>query len=221
MNTIGAFLVSQTVLIPLAIGLIRYRRMVASYQPFLLLLLLAFISETISFICIEVLHTGNAIPSNLYELAECIVILAQFYAWGSLQKNRLLYYLLGSLLAGTWITENLLYGKLGTFSPVFRVAYAFIIVLMSINEMNHTIVQENRNLLKNAKFLINTGFITYFIYQIIYEASFFVGSDNSLIAIRIISVFLYINAFVNLIYAVAVYYIPVKDEYYFQRHFDI
>jgi hypothetical protein len=220
MNTIGAFLVSQIVLIPLLIGLIRFNRTVASFQPFLLLLALAFISETISFICIRVLDTGNAVPVNLYGLAESMVILYQFYVWGFLKRKHVLFIVLVSGTCALWITENLIFNKMEAFSPVFRVSYAFIVVLLSINEINFMIVRDNKNLLKNSRFLVCLGFITFFIYQIIYEASYFVGVESSVLLLKIVSMFNYINAFVNLIYAIAVLYIPVKEQYYFKKHFD-
>jgi hypothetical protein len=220
MNTISAFLVSQTVLIPLLIGLIRFNRTVASFQPFLLLLALAFISEAIGFICIRVLNASNAVPSNLYGLAESLVILYQFYVWGFLKRKHVLFIVLVSGISTVWITENLIFNKIETFSPFFRVSYAFIIVLLSINEINFLIVRDNKNLLKNSRFLICLGFITFFIYQIIYEATCFVEPDSSVLLLKIVSMFNSINAFVNLLYAIAVLYIPVKEEYYFNKHFD-
>jgi hypothetical protein len=219
MNNIGAFLVSQLVIIPLAIGLIRFNRTVASFQPFLLLLSLAFLSETIGFICIRVLHTSNAVPLNLYGLAESIVIVYQFFVWGTLKRKRLLFIGLLSGLGGIWITENIIFNRIETFSPYFRVIYAFVTVLLSINEINYLIVKDNKSLFRNARFLVCMGFIIIFIYQIIYEASMFIGSDTVL-SLRIIFMFNYINAFVNLIYAIAVLCIPVKPSYYFNKHFD-
>jgi hypothetical protein len=219
MSNIGAFLVSQLVIIPLLIGLIRCNRTVDSFQPFLLLLSLAFLSEMISFICISVLDTSNAVPSNLYGLAECIVIIYQFYVWGFLKRRRFLFYGLLAGLLTLWSTENIILGKIEMFSPWFRVTYAFITVLLSINEINYLIVRDNKNLVKNSRFLVCLGFIIFFIYQIIYEASLFVGSDTVL-TLRVIFMFNYINAFVNLIYAIAVLFIPVKPSYYFKKHFD-
>lgn len=219
MNNLGAFLVSQIVIIPLVIGLIRFNKTVSSYQPFLLLLALAFISESISFICIEVLNTSNAIPFNLYGLAECMVILYQFYVWGFLKRKRRLYIVLTAGLTAGWVTENLVFAEIENFSPVFRVTYAFIVVLLSINEINYLIVQDNKNLLRNSRFLICMGFIILFIYQIIYEASFFVGSDT-ILTLKIVFMFNYINAFVNLVYVLAVLFIPVKTAYYFKKHFE-
>jgi hypothetical protein len=219
MNNLGAFLVSQLVIIPLVIGLIRFNRTVVSFQPFLLLLSLAFLSETISFICISLLETSNAVPSNLYGLAESIVIIYQFFVWGTLKRKRLLFIGLLAAFAAVWITENIIFHKIETFSPYFRVTYAFVTVLLSINEINYLIVKDNKSLFRNARFLVCLGFIIIFIYQIIYEASLFIGSDTVL-SLQIIFMFNYINAFVNLIYAIAVLCIPVKSSYYFDKHFD-
>jgi hypothetical protein len=220
MNDIGAFLVSEIVLVPLLIGLIRFNRTVVSYQPFLLLLALAATSEMISFICIRVLYASNAIACNLYGLAECMVILYQFYIWGFLKRKWRLFVVLVLAMSLLWVLENLVMGYIETFaSPVFRVAYAFIVVLLSINEINYLIVQDNKSLLKNPRFLICTGFIIFFIYQVLYEASMFIGSDTVL-SLRLVFSFNYINAFVNLLYAIAVLCIPVKAAYYFNKHFD-
>ena len=219
MNNIGAFLVSQLVIIPLVTGLIRFNKTVASFQPFLLLLSLAFLSETISFICISIMETSNAVPLNLYGLAESMVIVYQFFIWGTLKRKRALFIGLLSGFAAVWITENIIFNKIETFSPYFRVTYAFVTVLLSINEINYLIVKDNKSLLRNARFLVCLGFIIIFIYQIIYEASMFIGSDTVL-SLRIIFMFNYINAFVNLIYAIAVLCIPVKPSYYFNKHFD-
>jgi hypothetical protein len=219
MSNIGAFLVSQLVIIPLLIGLIRFNKTVASYQPFLLLLALAFLSEIISFICISVLETSNAVPLNLYGFAESIVILYQFYVWGFLKRQFALFSTLLIGLAAIWTAENIVFARIESFSPWFRVTYAFIAVLLSINEINYLIVKDNQTLIRNPRFLICLGFIVIFIYQIIYEASMFIGS-TTLLSLRIIFMFNYINAFVNLIYAIAVLFIPVKSSYYFNKHFD-
>jgi hypothetical protein len=160
------------------------------------------------------------VPVNLYGLAESMVILYQFYVWGFLKRKHILFIVLVIGTGTLWITENLIFNKMEAFSPVFRVSYAFIVVLLSINEINFMIVRDNKNLLKNSRFLVCLGFITFFIYQIIYEASYFVGVESSALLLKIVSMFNYINAFVNLIYATAVLYIPVKEQYYFKKHFD-
>jgi hypothetical protein len=220
---IASFLLSETVVIPLIIGVVRFYKINTSYHPFILLLLMAFTSEVISFICINYLHANNAITVNLYALIECLILLFLFRSWGFLQRKQKLFYFLMASFIIIWITENLVFFKIETYSPFFKGAYSFVIVLLSINEINYMIVQDNKQLFKNAKFLICLGFIIYFIYQIIYEASYYVlGKDNVVsVATKIISMFGYMNAFVNLLYGVATFLIPVKkNDLYFNRHFE-
>jgi len=87
------------------------------------------------------------------------------------------------------------------FSPYFRVFYAFLIVLLSINLINRSMVDQRNSLLKNPVFVLSLSFIIFFIYQIIYEASFFIGSDKSVVANKIIVLFAYVNAITNVLYA--------------------
>ncbi|GAA0550894.1 hypothetical protein [Chitinophaga japonensis] len=222
-NHIANFLLSELVAIPLIIGAVRFYRINTSYHPFILLLLMAFTSEAISFICIHFFHYNNAITVNIYALIESLILLYQFRAWGFLHRKQRLFYTLVAVFILLWTVENIVFFKIETYSPFFKGAYSFVIVLLSINEINYMIVQDSRLLFRNAKFLICLGFIIYFIYQIIYEASYYVlGKDDVVsVATRIISLFGYVNAFVNLLYGVAVFLIPEKkNDLYFNRHFE-
>lgn len=222
-NQVFNFVLSETVVIPLIIGVARFHKINASYHPFILLLLMAFTSEVISFICIHFLHDKNAVTVNIYALIESLILLYLFRSWGFLYRKHKLFYTLVVLFSVLWITEDIIFLKIEEYSPFFKGAYSFVIVLLSINEINYMIVQDSKQLFRNAKFLICLGFIVYFIYQIIYEASYYVlGKDNVVsVATSIISMFGYINASVNLLYGVAVFLIPEKkNDLYFDRHFE-
>ena len=61
---------------------------------------------------------------------------------------------------------------------IFRVSEAFILVILSINEINYLLINDNKNLLKNARFLICAGFLIYFLYQILLEGSIYISSQQ-------------------------------------------
>ncbi|MES2265685.1 MAG: hypothetical protein V4520_02925 [Bacteroidota bacterium] len=207
MENITNFISSQSVLIPIIIGILRYKGLCNLYNPFYFLLLMGLLAEIVSFILINTLHLSNAPVIKVYSLVECFVILYQLYLW----KQTIRYKYLCLYLAGTctvfWLTEVVIFSNINTFSPYFRVFYAFIIVLLGINQINAMMFYYNDTLLKNPKFVISLGFIIFFLYQIIYEASFFIGYDKSFVANKIIIGFGYINLFTNLIYAVAMFLI--------------
>lgn len=209
MNNFVNFLFSQSILLPLLIGLIRIRKIQSSYHPFLALIMLGTLSELFSFISIRLFKT-NAVVSNIYSLLECMLILYQFYRWRFYTKPRKWYWVFPALVLLIWITENLVYMYITRFGPVFRISYAFLIVMLSINEINYLITHENRQLFKNARFLICIGFIIFFLYQILFEGALYISASEQEIYSRIFSLQVYVNVFVNVIYAAAMFLIPEK-----------
>jgi hypothetical protein len=215
MNNFVSFVLSQSVLLPLLIGFIRIRKIQSSYYPFLTLIVLAALTELLSFISIRLFRT-NAIISNVYCLLECMLILYQFYRWRFHTKPRKWYWAIPAICLLIWVIENLVFMKITQFGPVFRISYAFLLVMLSLNEINYLITHENRHLFRNARFLICMGFIIYFLYQILLEGALYVISTDSIpgisnsISNKVIAIKVYINVLVNLIYAAAMMLIPEK-----------
>jgi hypothetical protein len=209
-----AFLISQTVLIPLFIGLFRFDRLRQAYLPLLWMLFLGFLTEAVSFVLIRKFHRSNAIPCNLDVLAEGLLLLWQFRRWGMMKKKkRLLYGLAGALIC-FWLVENAALKQIVFFSPYYRFFYSFLVVLWSVNEINYMITHESRNLFRNPKFLICTGFVIYYVYKIVYEWAYQVslyGQTGFTAGIEFF--FAYINALVNLLFAVAFLLIPARERF--------
>lgn len=214
-----SLLFSCTVLLPLIMGLIRVNRVRASYQPFLLFLLLAFTAEVVGYVSAK-LTRSNMLSANIYTLLEAGLILYQFYAWGFLKKRpRLLTALVGAYLL-TWIIENLIAGNLSErFCSYFVVLYSLVTVLLCINEINSLITAWSGNLFTHSKFLICIGFIIIGVYSLITEGTMLIDPENSFVTNKIFTLYIFINAFVNIVYAVAVYFMPVRDDYYFSKRF--
>lgn len=217
-NTVTQLL-SFTIIFPMVLGLIRMHRIRASYQPFLLLLLLALTSEVVSEVSIR-LTKSNTITSNIYTLLEAGVILYLFYTWGFFKKRPRLMILLAIIYCAVWAFENLYMGLLADgFSSYFLMFYSLVTVLLSINEINSLIAAFGGNLFRNAKFLICIGFIIMGVYSVITEGFQLIDPDNSRVSRNIFNLFAFINAFVNIVYAIAVWFIPVRDDYYFSKRF--
>jgi hypothetical protein len=207
------FLFSQSILLPIIAGLIRWRRIDKAYQPFFILLIIGFMTELISFVLIKEYHRSNAIPLNIYTLVEWTLIFQQFHVWGLLRNRKPIYYSILILTAIGWVAANFLFGEITGFSPYFRIFYSFFIVLLSVNKINYMITHDNRNLFRNPKFLICIGFIIYFVYMIIYrwayQVSILNGSETQITDI-IIFLMAYVNALTNGIFAIAFLLIPAR-----------
>lgn len=213
MKYIFLFLISQSVLLPIIAGLIRFRRLERAYRPFLSLLFIGFAVEIISFILMNC-KKSNAIPVNIYYLIEWTLLAWQFHTWGFMrQKEKAFYGLLG-LGAAIWVIEYLLCWKINTFSPYFLFFYSFVLVLLSVNEINFMITHYNRNLFRNPKFLICIGFIIYFVYTIVDNWAFEISkTGKSAISVTISFWVAYVNALANIIYAVAFILIPTPQKF--------
>lgn len=216
MNSVFNFILSESVLIPLLIGVIRFNRIRGTYHPFFWLLVLGFVTETISGILIHRFHTSNAIPVNLDVLGELLLIAWQFRIWNIDQSGKKWMPALVSAMVVFWIIENLVFGHIRDFSPYFRVSYSFLVVLFSVNRINFLLTYENRNLLKNPRFLICIGFIIFYLYQIVYEWAYQVSLEGvTEVTASISFLFDYINVFSNLIFAAALLLIPSRRKFTF------
>lgn len=206
MKTVFTFLLSESVLLPIIVGLFTINKLKHCWLPFFYLLLLAFVAELLSYYNIEYLQTSNAPIIKVYSLCECCLIIYQFYILQN-RRSRMIFFGLIVTCILFWLLENIALKNIDTFSPYFRVFYAFIIVLLSINLINRSIVDQRNSLLKSPVFVLCLAFIIFFIYQIIYEASFFIGSDKYVVADKIIVLFAYVNAITNLMYACTIWLI--------------
>jgi hypothetical protein len=204
-------------IIPCIAGLIRFRRLGKTYQPLFLMSLAGLVTEAISDYLIYHFHQwkiSNAGVANTYALFEWIFIFWQFRVWGFFRVRKEVAYAILAAPCIVWVAENLVFGQMANFSPYFRIFACFNIVLFSVNKINFMITHDNRNLLGHPEFLICIGFIIYFIYDIVYEWAYQSSSTGeTYITTRIISLFGYINALTNIIFAIAFLRIPAPKKF--------
>jgi hypothetical protein len=96
---------------------------------------------------------------------------------------------------------------------LFRIVSSFILIFLSIGQLNKLIVTAKKNLFYNAIFLICCGLIIYFSYKATIEVFFFIRLEASnQFYINIFAILVFVNLFVNLIFAWAVLWIPKKQK---------
>ncbi|HVU53755.1 MAG TPA: hypothetical protein VHD83_01815 [Puia sp.] len=212
------FLLSQSVLLPIIAGLVRWRRIDKSYRPLFWLLVIGFLVEIISFISIR-LAKDNTVIVNIYGLLEWTFLAWQFHAWGFLRQRKLLFYALLGFAALVWFIVNIALGHIHDFSPYFIFFYSFLVVLLGVNEINFMITHHNRNLFRNPRFVICVGLIIYFVYMIVYYWALEISRlRRSEISISISITFLlgYVNILTNIIYTIAFLLIPKPQKFTLQ-----
>jgi hypothetical protein len=208
------FLLSLLILFPFSVGLIRWRFICRRYYPLLLLFGLALLAELITRYTIISKNTGWIPANNFYILLESILIPLQFFVWGYMRKKINVFYILIAVLVAGWITEHLVLGSITRLYPYFRMFYSLLIVLLSINILNYLVIHEEKNLVKHPVFIICTGFIIFFTYQLVYEGIYHIVSNlDSIDTSKLNNAFSIINALCNILYGIAFLLVPAGNTF--------
>lgn len=202
---------SYSIAIAAIIGLIRLPVMHYSYRPFLLIILLSLINEVVSHLLIYY-RKSNAINNNLIGPLDVLLWLWQFRRWNVIKQ--LLHISTMVMLYCLWVTENIFLDKLNTFSSFFAIVFSYVMVIFSIRLVTTQINEQQEKLLSNAKFLIGCGSILFFTYRILVESFYLqdAQSSNDFLS-NVFSILALINLIVNLLFAMAVLWIPVKQKF--------
>lgn len=211
MNFALAVIINFSVLLAGIIAIIRYKHIHKSYYPFIYFIWVGGINEILSYFLItNGFHTY--VNNNIYVLAESLLIIYFFKKIKILKKAYTLLLFIISGLIALWIFENLIQSKILTVSMYFRITYSFTIVLLSITYINNLITSIRKNIFTNADFLICASFIIYFTYRILIEAFWLYGLNSSTkFQLVVYHIMIYINLFCNLIYTLAIIWMPKKQ----------
>ncbi len=199
-----------TIWIAGVIGMVRFRRIHPVYYPFLYCLWLGGINELLAAYLMSHHITTLAI-NNVYALAEALLLLWFFYRWGASKTNRPLFFALCGLLIVEWALESLVVHPLTQTSLYFRLLYSLMLVLFSIQGIQFLLNRHQKNLLRSADFLLCFSLALFFTYKIIVFSLLLYGLHASRsFLIHLYLILIYINLGTNLIYAIAVLWMPKK-----------
>jgi hypothetical protein len=211
MNFYLILVFSASVFIPGIIGLIRFQKMDTHYYPFLYFIWAGCVNEAIS-IALAMKSMSNYINSNIY------VLLAAFFLTWFFKEQRLFdrykgaFFLMLFTFITVWLIEVFLWKGIKEISSYFRIVFSLGVVFMSIRMINTILVSGNQKILQNALFLLCLLFTFYFTYKVIVEAFWMYGLKSSTsFQLLIWNISVYVNLFTNLIYAVAILWIPRKQ----------
>lgn len=192
---------------------IRFKKIDPAYYPFIFCTWLASVNEVASFL-LSYNHKSNVHTNNVYVLAEVLLITWQFKRWGYAFKKTLVYGLVILLIVVAWIFETASAADSFGLHFYYRLCYAVMIVAISLNINKRLVTSHKQTLLKSPVFLICTGYIIFFIFKILTDAFWLYkikSSDAFLYALYFIMAA--VNCFVNLLFLIAVLWIPRKPHY--------
>jgi hypothetical protein len=202
-----------SILIAGIIACIRFQRINSSYYPFVFCIWVACINEILSYILGHTVH-NTSVNNNIYILLEFLLFTWQFERWGIFKGYRRLLQAILIITVLFWLTENFYISKINRVTFYFRIYYSFLIVLMSITTINQLIISERKTVARNATFLICLGFLIYYTFKVLTQTFWLYGvSVSREFRLNVIYTMLYINLLANLIYALAVLWMPTKQRF--------
>lgn len=191
------------------------------YLPFILCIWVGCINEILSYILWS-LGYHTSLNNNLYVLAEAILYLLFFQKMEILGNDKTFFRILIASVMLVWIIENLVLARIHTISSVFRFYYSLIILLLATTLLSRMLVMDNfffkhyydENIYKNAAFWIGIGAIVFFLFKLQIEIFWYYGLRHSAaFRIKIYNILMYVNLCTNLIYTLAILWMPRKYQF--------
>lgn len=203
-----AFFATYSILLAVIVALFRVRRIDRRFTPFIVLLAGGLLNEIISYYCIK-RFGHNMVNYNVYCLFEALVIYWLFAEWKVISRKTFVLLMVCAVVS--WNTEYFIRGYAREVNSWFVIAYSFSVVILSLRVITDMLYNESYRLYRNATFLIASGFLLFFVCSMVLEVFwvFRLMEDQSLL-VKLYGLFNFVNLFTNLVFAVAVLWIPSR-----------
>ncbi len=207
---------SLSVMVPAITGAIRFRSIANENRPFLYFIWLGLFTELLTYFVINRVG-NNTLVANCYVLVESLLLLWQFRRWGLWAVTRYRYTLLLILLPAIWIASSFFVPPSKSINSYYRVFYSLVVVLSAVEVLNRLVFSENKRSAYRYRFLICCAFIILYAYNILVE-SFYIYplSISPQFSRSLFDIKAWCNFVINLVYAVAIIWIPRKKIFTFR-----
>ncbi len=216
-NSTVRFILSLSIGFAVIFGIVRFRRIDPSYYPFLFVCSAA--------LAVELLHRTlmeNGLPKslffllNIYSYVDFLLFLWLFSNWGLFNRKKSTVIAIAGAFFIAWVVTNIIFTSfINKANLYFFILYSFALIFFSVSTFNRMVVHERSSIFKNPKFWICLGVIIFYSFFIVYSSTgvtfMYVPSKEFRRGLQAIMV--YSNLLVNLLYAVAVIWIPRKKNF--------
>lgn len=211
------FILSLGIGIAVIIGIVRFRKIDRAYYPF-------FYNAVVS-LTVEIINrilTQNGQPAaffvvlNVFAYIDFFLFLWLFHNWGLFDRKKTVFVSIASVFSLIWIVTSFILG-FTKHNYYFFILYAFALIFFSVNTFNKAVVHERSSIFKNAKFWICLGIIIFYSFFIVFVSTgLSLFTHNSLsreFRGKLQAISVYSNLLVNLLYAVAMIWVPRKKNF--------
>lgn len=203
--TISAF----SIALPCAIALVRCKNIYRRYAPFIFVLVIGLLNESLSLLLIR-LHNNNLINSNIYTLLEYLLYVWLFQRISELNRKSLIFLLIFGFC--TWIVDNFFLHNLMHSNSLFRVVASLIILWLSINKLSLLTFNILPDYFKKTDLLLCCSFLAYFTFRgFIHVIKFFSIGHTTAFYIDLWIILCILNLLVNISFFIAILWIPKQQ----------
>lgn len=211
------FYLSLSIIFAVIIGIVRYRKVNTSYYPLLYNVFLVLLVELSA---MALMSSGKpktfTALLNLFSITDFILFTWLFHNWGLFNRRKDVFIYIIAIFFIAWVILTLFLDGLTFPNFYFRILYSFALIFFSVNTFNKVVVHERGNIFRNPKFLICLGiiiFYTFFVLVCVTNVSVVRQSVTKLFRSHLQEINVYSNLLVNLLYAVAILWIPRKQNF--------
>ncbi len=207
------FILSLSIAFAAIIGVVRFRTMDPAYHPFVYFAVVSLLVEIIVFVLLlKDLKGATSVVYNVFSIFELYSFIWLFHNWGLFKFSRRIVYMLMSLAIIIYIATMPIRGWL-KINYLARIIDSLLLIVLSITAFNKIVINERKMIFKNAKFWICVGVIIYYTYFILVNTQYLsflnIGLNPDFVT-KVFGINAYANALVNLLYAVALVWVPRK-----------
>jgi hypothetical protein len=211
------FILSLSIGFAVIIGIVRFRRIDSAYYPFIYNIIVALLVEILNrILTVKGYPSAFMLVLNIFSYIDFFLFLWLFHNWGLFNRKKSTFIAIAGAFFIIWLLSNILVTGFIKHNLYFFVLYAFALIFFSVNTFNKTVVHERSSIFRNAKFWICLGVIIFYSFFVVTEStgiSLFLHNVSVEFRRGLQSISVFSNLLVNLLYAVAVLWIPRKKNF--------
>lgn len=204
--------ISFSIFLPGVLAAIWFKKIGRVFYPFIFCLFIGCANEVLSFL-LGWYHHSTFVNNNIYVLIEAMLLSWFFYEIKTIENKKVFIAITSSLVIA-WMLENFVFRSIFVNGTYFRIYASMIIVLLSIQTFNGIVFTYKKSLYQNAVFILCICFLIYFAYKAMLQSFLIYGWTRDLnFLVKVYNIMLYINLGVNLLYTLAVLWMPRRAKY--------
>jgi hypothetical protein len=211
------FIFSLSIGFAVIIGIVRFRRIDSAYYPLIYNAMVALVVEILNKMLTEKGYTDAFVfVLNVFSYIDFFLFLWLFHNWGLFNRKKSVFITIAGIFFLIWLSEGIFKTSFIKLNLYFFMLYAFALIFFSVNTFNRAVVHERSSIFRNPKFWICLGiiiFYSFFIVTVTTGISMFWNNVSVQFRRDLQAISVFSNLLVNLLYAVAVIWIPRKKNF--------